>query len=1122
MASNQLSISLLNLKKVLFFITILSLIPFFQALSLTYPTAFTLEDGNILVIHSLGIDLCDPLYTTHTSQLEFYPELSQSDLSKISISKYDSGEFIILIKNKFYLLDEYGEIILTSSLPSELNAEYFSLSAAVISQDGSIKYYSFLLGYIDKTNGGLYLYYCYLDSQTKTITAYSSLGNYDDDDYIRNTGLSCEFSIKDGDYYILCIYERVYNKYDIIFSIFAINQETIEFVEKKNYGSLNLKYIRSTTKSIGSRPFFCGIDTSQEPLCMNIEYSDFNYVGEDGKKVFYYEPYDKSCINTPYNIRTYYFSETGQYVFSCLTEDFGIQTVIYDKNMAHMVDIETPLYKLYRAFNGCNEFFYYSIIYSEIKKRYYVISDSDCSNYGYFFPLIEEEVEEEEEFKIEEESNIEESFEEEVLKEEEKETEKEKEKLINEEENELIDEEEVEEEKQNESKPEEELKEEEEEELKEEEKVVETEQEEEKNKSELKTKELEEEAKFEEEEEEEEKETEKKGEYEPEAEESEKDKEEVIISENEEEETYICNLEKCSECSRESEELNLCKKCNTEKGYYPLNTGGNSLENQNIDCYDSTTKPEGFYLDENDKEYKLCYSNCKTCNSGGDGNQNNCITCKNNLILNPDIPNSSNCVSKCDHFYYYLGDQYRCTSSEICPEGYKLEIKDKRKCIDTCENDNTHKIQYDGECYAKKPEGTEYDEVNKISKDADIAKCKLNEKILRLISDENITEQEIERKAKLYAEEFSYTEKHVTIYKNDFYSITLYKDATCLAELGLNIDEIDFGECYTKIKDELQITGNLIMVIISKIINGASITIDKFIFNPETKEKINIVSICSDEQVTVKRDLKEQLSNNENFNFIEELAKQDINIFDPNSDFYTDLCFHFKSPIDGKDIPVKDRIKLFFPNITLCEEGYNIKGVNATSWKVLCECTLKDLMNSNPFGNNLLVQKSFGEVQDILTNTNIEVMKCYKDIYDFEMYKKNTGMIIVLILIFFELICIIIYYINSKLKIKKYVLAITDKFLSSLHLIRNNSNPTNNNISEFKDIPKSSPPKNNLSAEALSDKGNQKPIIRNVINNKSKTVVKKKGIMAKNTRQINVHNKSPNKINSSILISTFF
>ena len=196
--------------------------------------------------------------------------------------------------------------------------------------------------------------------------------------------------------------------------------------------------------------------------------------------ILHHEPYEKDCIKEPYNIRTYYFSETDQYVFSYLTEDFGIQTVIYDKNMANMVDIETPLYRLQRVFNGCDEFYYYSIIYSEIKKRYYVISDSDCSNYGHFFPLIEEEIEEEEESGIEEDKG--EEKEEETIEEKE------------------------------------------------------------------------------------------------------------IVSEIGEE-TYNCNLEKCDECNSESEELNLCKKCNNDKCYYFLNTGGNSLSNQYFKCYNERTKP---------------------------------------------------------------------------------------------------------------------------------------------------------------------------------------------------------------------------------------------------------------------------------------------------------------------------------------------------------------------------------------------------------------------------------------------------------------------------------------------------------------------------------------------------
>ena len=39
------------------------------------------------------------------------------------------------------------------------------------------------------------------------------------------------------------------------------------------------------------------------------------------------------------------------------------------------------------------------------------------------------------------------------------------------------------------------------------------------------------------------------------------------------------------------------------------------------------------------------------------------------------------------------------------------------------------------------------------------------------------------------------------LYKNEFYSIILYKDGQCLSGLNLNIDEIDFGECNIKVKD---------------------------------------------------------------------------------------------------------------------------------------------------------------------------------------------------------------------------------------------------------------------------------------------------------------------------------
>ena len=92
-------------------------------------------------------------------------------------------------------------------------------------------------------------------------------------------------------------------------------------------------------------------------------------------------------------------------------------------------------------------------------------------------------------------------------------------------------------------------------------------------------------------------------------------------------------------------------------------------------------------------------------------------------------------------------------------------------------------------------------------------------------------------------------------------------------------------------------------------------------YNPNSTDKININEICANETLTAQKDLKEQLKNSEDFRSLEELTNQGIDIFNSQSNFYTDICFHFKSPLDGKDIPVKDRVKLFFPNVTLCDEG---------------------------------------------------------------------------------------------------------------------------------------------------------------------------------------------------------
>ena len=129
----------------------------------------------------------------------------------------------------------------------------------------------------------------------------------------------------------------------------------------------------------------------------------------------------------------------------------------------------------------------------------------------------------------------------------------------------------------------------------------------------------------------------------------------------------------------------------------------------------------------------------------------------------------------------------------------------------------------------------------------------------------------------------------------------------------------------------------------------------------------------------------------------------------------------------------------------------------------------------------MLVQKSFGEFQDILTKTNIEVLKCYKDIFNIEMYKQNIGMFIIASLIVVHIAMIFLYYLKYKIRIKKYVLSISDVFLSSVLEKKDNNliviSPKKN------DLLKCSPPKEEK--KNLRNEKNGKKI-------KSKTTIRRK------------------------------
>jgi len=202
----------------------------------------------------------------------------------------------------------------------------------------------------------------------------------------------------------------------------------------------------------------------------------------------------------------------------------------------------------------------------------------------------------------------------------------------------------------------------------------------------------------------------------------------------------------------------------------------------------------------------------------GDFSKNNCLDCSLNFIREPENE-TSNCVEKCKFFYYYnsLG-QYSCTEDEQCPKEASLLIRNKKKCINKCINDNIYQFQYNGECLSSCPTNTKSTDL-KICQISNVATCSSSEFKLNLT--ETIVQENVKLVAKNYANEFYYTENHISRFSSQQFTMILYKNSSCIDELKLNVTKIEYDSCIQQLKIDNNISEskNLIIAVID-LVNG--------------------------------------------------------------------------------------------------------------------------------------------------------------------------------------------------------------------------------------------------------------------------------------------------------------
>ena len=1073
--TNKMNIHILHLLFLLIFIKEAN-----SLVSFTYPSAITLSNNNFFIVEQTGIYIYnkDFSYVANPYTFNYYEKINTlSQLSEVII-RYQNNYLICLIRSKIYFFDNNGNFLAKTNNVI-LDANYFHPTLAPIFVKNN-NYY-FVVGYFISSY------------KLKLILYRINLQNYDlvkvddnvDDDFesyyyfhydFQNRGLSCEYMLDDYAYkyyHLLCfLIMKEDGKNELTQSFYEISETEIKWT-----GSYRMAYIEDDDianavqiKSVTSKNLRLAL-VSVLFSTNTVKYYKFRYeYGTIDKFGKFYETKSTNfnCRNSFYSMKLNYLINNNNIVLSCINSGPTVQALMLTDGLTEITSKS--------QFSFCQWIYGHTVLYSSSHSEYYVISDVKCGKYIRSYEPLEGELAEIIETTqlqpttetliittVVTEKITEKPTEKMTEKTTEKITEKPTEKItekITEQITEKITEqitekltekltESITEEITDNIEKEKEVEEEEEKEEEIENKNIEEEED--------KAKEEEEETDYEKEIETEEGIEEENAEHEIEEEkekeiiiEKEKEKEEETVKETtiqKEMETTIIslfdcsNLTKCSLCNEESFNQNMCIKCNNELGYYYLNKNPNAINhNKYINCVNEETKPLNFYFNQINQDFEICYTTCETCKFFGNEEINNCTSCDEEIYTkNREEENSTNCVVKCK---YYITDTNIRQCIKECPEDYNLFIEEVNKCIDDCKKDREYKYRYNGKCYKSCPNNT-FDDNDYICKDIQVNKCFLSINEIIFIN-ENFTIDKAESLTIKYAKEFNYTDNHVSQYKdlNDIYRLTIYINAECISDLNLQIPEIDFKNCYQLVKDFYHINDNenIIIAVFDKKIEGTNIRkiISHGMFYLKNGKYLNPNDICKNEKISLDESVENKLMEaGIKMEIYQDMAKEGIDLFNLSSPFYNDICFQYNST---KDIALKDRVLVYFPNISLCDETCELKGINMTSLEAICECLYSDTQNKDALKENALVKSSFGDVEELLNSINIYVLKCVKLLINTQNISKCYGGYIILVLLFIQIISTIVYCSKSLYHINKYVFGVINNYLSYLHPEENNTN----------------------------------------------------------------------------------
>ena len=502
---------------------------------------------------------------------------------------------------------------------------------------------------------------------------------------------------------------------------------------------------------------------------------------------------------------------------------------------------------------------------------------------------------------------------------------------------------------------------------------------------------------------------------------------------------------------------NLCVNCKKQNDSY-------RLPPNNYYCGNKINRTYVYIDDYNALEY--CYKRCASCNDHGNGVIMNCTSCRDPSLYKPSYElfnitlinseneilkkfNSFNCYRKppkCGIFPFYhdydLGDILGkedcgedcdvCLYNMTCPKDLPFYVYSTRECIEFCGVDelfrNSCMINYgedigrilDNPFKLKNP----YDLLNNSATLTEIISSELFS-----VFDLTGIKQDINNyigNGKVYNLENSQiiVGNNITIEISSV-DLELKKIANLLKGGKVESDNsiLDLSKCENILKKIYGLPNEESLILLKG--DFLQKIPDQFITN---KVAYQLFSTSLGAFLPLfhckKQDIPVDAFNFFNSSYLSKNLKNkigsafdnDLNIIDPTSSFYNDICTPFTNE-NGNDVLLDERrLDYFNEKYNFCEEGCKLINYYETSHRLACRCQIKSTSSdvSNYQINPIEIPKDF--YKKSAGYSNIKVFKCSSQVFSARGQKGNFGSYVLLVCLAGLIGMMIAYFLFGKNK----------------------------------------------------------------------------------------------------------